>query len=112
MFFKRSKGFQSLKVTEYKSQFTDAKASHILVDVRTPAEFKGGHLPGAINIPLQQFADRVSELDGDDPVVVVCASGNRSKSASNILVRSGRKQVYNLSGGTMAWKMQGFPLRG
>ena len=112
MFFRKSaKSYHSLTVTDYKANFHDAKSDYVLVDVRTPNEFKGGHLPGAINIPLQQIAQRTDEIALDKPVVVVCASGNRSKSASNILARAGHKDVYNLSGGTMAWIRQGFPTR-
>jgi rhodanese-related sulfurtransferase len=68
-----------------------------LVDVRTPGEFAAGHLPGAINIPLQQLDDRLAELEPkDSPVVLYCRSGHRSGSAARTLKSSGFGMVYNL----------------
>ncbi len=61
-----------------------------LVDVRTHAEFSRGHLEGALNIPVQELASRVSEVGSKDvPVVVYCASGVRSASARSILKNAG-----------------------
>jgi rhodanese-related sulfurtransferase len=68
-----------------------------LVDVRTPGEFAAGHLPGAINIPLQQLDDRLAELrPKDSPVVLYCRSGNRSGSAARTLKSAGFGRVYDL----------------
>ncbi|ADN76850.1 Rhodanese domain protein [Ferrimonas balearica DSM 9799] len=72
----------------------------LLVDVRTPGEFAAGHLPGAINIPLDQLPGRLDEL-GDSksqPIVVYCRSGNRSGQALNWLSRQGYQQVQNGGG--------------
>lgn len=74
-----------------------------LLDVRTPKEFAEGHLPGAINIPVQELPQRVGELGGAPKgVVVYCAAGGRSASAAEILKRSGMTQVHNL-GPMSAW---------
>jgi rhodanese-related sulfurtransferase len=68
-----------------------------LVDVRTPGEFAGGHLPGAVNVPLAEIEGRMRELKGgDSPVVVYCASGIRSRQAKRILVRAGIAEVHDL----------------
>jgi rhodanese-related sulfurtransferase len=68
-----------------------------LVDVRTPAEHKAGHIDGSINVPVQELARRVSELgDKSKPVVVYCASGVRSASAAGILRRAGFTEVHDL----------------
>ena len=70
-----------------------------LVDVRTPGEFSGGALPGAINIPLGDLPGRVGELKKDPrPVVVYCASGMRSGQAKRILAGAGLAEVYDLGG--------------
>jgi rhodanese-related sulfurtransferase len=62
----------------------------MIIDVRTPAEFKAGHLPGSINIPLQEFQKRWKEIPmSEDPVVLCCASGNRSKIATQFLRKQG-----------------------
>jgi rhodanese-related sulfurtransferase len=68
-----------------------------LVDVRTPGEFAAGHLPGAINIPLQQLGDRLVELQPKDaPVVLYCRSGSRSGSAARTLKSAGFAVVHDL----------------
>jgi len=68
-----------------------------LVDVRTPEEFAGGHLPGAVNIPVQQLSQRMSELDPKDkPIVVYCRSGHRSGQAAALLKGAGHAEVHDL----------------
>ena len=68
-----------------------------LVDVRTPAEFAAGHLPGAINIPVQELADRLAELQPKDtPVVLYCRSGRRSSTAARTLKSAGFAAVHDL----------------
>lgn len=68
-----------------------------LVDVRTPGEFAGGHLPGAINVPLDQLGARAGELkQGETPIVVYCASGVRSGQAKRILASAGITDVHDL----------------
>jgi len=69
-----------------------------LVDVRSPGEFAGGSAEGAVNIPLDQIANRANELKGKEPIVVFCRSGNRSGQAKSILEQKGFKDVIN--GGT------------
>lgn len=68
-----------------------------LVDVRTPQEFATGHIPGAVNIPLQELERRMPELDGKDrPIVVYCRSGNRSSNAARMLEKAGYTDIHNL----------------
>jgi len=74
-----------------------------LVDVRSPAEFSSGHLPGAINIPVQELSTRTGELaPSDKPIVLYCQSGMRSASAARILKSAGYSAVHNL-GGMRRW---------
>ncbi|MBI3199925.1 MAG: rhodanese-like domain-containing protein [Myxococcales bacterium] len=69
----------------------------LLLDVRTPAEFASGHLPGAVSIPLAELEGRVAELGPKDrPVVTYCASGVRSAVASRLLAGAGFGKVKNL----------------
>ncbi len=68
----------------------------LLVDVRTFNEYGLGHLPGAINIPVQELADRLGELPRNKPIVLYCASGMRSLRADLLLKRSGFEQVLDL----------------
>ena len=82
----------------------------VVVDVREPWEYKQGHVPGAILIPLGQLSKRVSELDTEHPVAVICASGNRSQSAAALLGQKGFKTIYNVVGGTGAWMHDKLPI--
>ena len=80
-----------------------------LVDVRERWEYRVGHIPDAKNIPLGELLDRVDELR--EPVILVCASGNRSGQAAHYLTEHGIiKNVANLMGGTTGWQARGFPV--
>ncbi|MFM2305746.1 MAG: hypothetical protein RLZZ367_415 [Bacteroidota bacterium] len=61
-----------------------------VVDVRTPGEFMGGHVAGSINIPLQEIQERLDEIKAlPQPIVLCCASGNRSGQATYFLKQQG-----------------------
>lgn len=80
-----------------------SKAGAVLVDVRTPAEVeKGKASPAAINIPLQEIPQRLSEFPKDKDVLIYCRSGKRSMAASKFLVENGYTRVFNIDGGIMA----------
>ena len=81
-----------------------------VLDVREPWEFRNGHIPGAKLIPLSELQSRFTELDPEQPVAVVCHTGNRSQTAGAILAQKGFKKVYNLREGTASWQYQGLPL--
>ena len=74
------------------------KNGAFLVDVRTPGEFAGGSVPGAVNIPLDQVSSQIARFKGKKGVVVFCKSGMRSGQAKSILDQNGIPQVIN--GGT------------
>jgi phage shock protein E len=70
-----------------------------IVDVRTPGEFAMGHVEGAINIPLDRVPDQVAEFQSmPKPIVLCCASGNRSGQATRFLLAQGVTDVYNGGG--------------
>ena len=72
-------------------------AGALLLDVRTQEEYTGeGHLPGAVNIPVQELGDRLGELPNDRAIVVYCRSGSRSARAAGILRSAGRTRVFDL----------------
>ena len=74
-----------------------------LVDVRTPEEFAAGHIPGAVNIPVQELDRRIGELEPkENTVVVYCRSGNRSGRAARLLESSGYAQIHDL-GSMSSW---------
>lgn len=80
------------------------------VDVRTEAEHDLNHIPGTINIPLDQLQQHIGQLKKYDKIVVQCASGSRSAFACNVLPGLGVKDVSSLEGGIMAWEQAGLPL--
>ena len=86
------------------------KGGVVVVDVREPAEWAHGHIPEAVHIPLGTLMNRPRELLQHDSVIFVCAEGVRSAVACEVAAAIGRKQLYNLEGGTVAWWKQGFPL--
>lgn len=84
----------------------------VIVDVREPNEFKGGHIPNARNIPVGQIKDRGKELEKlkSKPLLLVCQTGNRSAQACAGLVTGGFAQAVALSGGMAAWQQAGMPV--
>jgi rhodanese-related sulfurtransferase len=84
----------------------------VIVDVREPNEFKGGHIPNARNIPAGQITERGKELDKlkSKPLLLVCQTGNRSTQACAGLVTGGFAQAVALSGGMAAWQQAGMPV--
>ena len=71
------------------------KRGAVIVDVRTPSEYLGGHIPGSLNIPLQQIPGKLSGIPKEKVVITCCASGMRSGAAKNILKSNRYKEVYN-----------------
>ena len=67
----------------------------VIVDVRTPGEYAGGHIKGSVNIPLQSLGSQMAKLKKDKPVITCCASGMRSGSARAMLQSAGFTEVYN-----------------
>ncbi|MFO7734929.1 MAG: FAD-dependent oxidoreductase [bacterium] len=80
-------------------ELRDNLDSHTIVDVRTPEEISLGTIEGAVNIPLDELRNRMTELDKKDSIVVVCAVGLRGYLAARILSQNGFENVKNLSGG-------------
>lgn len=82
----------------------------VVVDVREAWEYRRGHVPGAVLIPLGDLATRVDELDPGQPTAVICATGNRSQAAAALLGRQGFAKVYNVLDGIEGWQEAGFPI--
>lgn len=80
-------------------ELVQQKNEVMLIDTRTPEEFSFGSIPGAINIPLDDLRDRMSEVPTSKPIVLFCAVGLRGYLAQRILMGNGYRNVRNLSGG-------------
>jgi rhodanese-related sulfurtransferase len=78
-----------------------------LIDVRSNAEFAVGHIPGAMNVPMEQVETRLADI-GTGPVALVCEAGTRARIVAGWLAR--RQEVCVLEGGTAAWRNAGQPL--
>jgi hydroxyacylglutathione hydrolase len=81
-----------------------------LVDIRGPAEWRNGRIPGAQHIFLPQLRSRTAELDRARPVLVYCATGYRASLAASVLEQEGFDDVRNLPGSFHAWKAAKFPV--
>jgi rhodanese-related sulfurtransferase len=84
----------------------------LVLDVRETGEWSSGHIHGARHIALAQLEKRMSELEKfkDRPIIICCASGNRSSSACGQLKKGGFEKVYSLDGGVSAWLTANLPL--
>lgn len=77
-------------------------SEHFLLDVRTVGEFADGHIPGAINIPVEQLRERLDEVPRDRKIAAYCKVGQRGYLATRILLQNGF-DVANISGGYTSW---------
>jgi len=82
-----------------------------VVDVRGPDEWRRGHIPGAIHIPLAALPDRISELNAGAPIVLHCGGGSRSSIAASFLQARGINNVSNLAGGYESWVKSGLKIQ-
>lgn len=75
-----------------------------LLDVRETSEYEGGHIEGAVNAPLSSLDANQLSYPKDEPIYVICRSGNRSAQAASRLQDAGYTEIYDVSGGMMAWE--------
>jgi rhodanese-related sulfurtransferase len=99
--------FWRLSVNEAKDKI-DAGAQ--VIDVRTPGEYAGGHVPGSLNIPHMAILARQGELAKDRELVFICQMGSRSALAAEFAAAAGFKELYNVEGGTESWVKAGLPV--
>ncbi len=86
--------------------------NRITLDIRTPAEYKKGHIKDAINIDFygSNFKDELNELDKNKKYSIYCHSGNRTHKAMDLMHELGFKDVLELQGGITFWQMNGLEL--
>ncbi|MEI4831249.1 rhodanese-like domain-containing protein [Bacillus sp. FJAT-53711] len=95
------KGVKNISGKELKDEIK--KKNKQLIDVRTPGEFRGNHIQGFRNMPLNELVQKANSLDKNKEVIVICQSGMRSKQATKVLKKLGFKHIVNVSGGMNAW---------
>lgn len=91
---------------EEAKEIIESQENLIILDVRTKEEFDAGHIEGAIQIPVEELKNRVSEIEEykDEPLLVYCRSGNRSSKAVDILVDNDFTNIKHMNQGYMNWK--------
>ncbi len=109
-FGNRIRGIKDVETVEALQLINHKNA--LVLDVREESEYKSGHILNAKWIPLGKLGERTGELERfrDQPIVVVCRSGNRSATACAMLGKKGFTQAVNLAGGVMAWEKSSLPL--
>lgn len=88
------------------------KPELVVVDIRTPAEFAGGHIKGAVNIDFQTegFAEAIAALDAGVPTVFHCRSGGRSGQAQSLFESLPFTELYHFAAGSNGWSAAGYPI--
>ncbi|MDD5180689.1 MAG: rhodanese-like domain-containing protein [Gallionellaceae bacterium] len=110
LFGNRMRGLKEAGIAEALQLINHKNA--LVLDVREAKEFDAGHILNSKLIPLGNLRQRANELEHqrEQPIVVVCRSGQRSSAACTLLGKQGFSQVYNLSGGILAWEKANMPL--
>jgi rhodanese-related sulfurtransferase len=98
-------------VSEAHERLSTDPLRPLLVDVRNHDEFERARVEGSILMPLPVFASRCRELPADRPLFLICASGNRSGTATGHLLALGYPDASNVEGGIIAWYRAGLPIR-
>lgn len=98
--------YDTIDAEKAKNLLAQKSEKPAVIDVRTPEEFKKGHLRGARNINFfgPRFEDDILKLPRDMPILLYCQSGRRSEAAADMLAREGFNKVMSLKGGISAWK--------
>lgn len=97
--FKDRAKVQQITGDTYRNLVKDKSLKVQCIDVRTPQEIQGNKIKGFKNIPLQELKSRLDELDKEQPVILLCATGSRSFMAGRVLAKAGFKSLYNIQRG-------------
>ena len=104
--------FQTPAITAQGLHASQASTDQLLViDVRDRAEYKSGHVPGAINIPHKKLRKQLDKLVDANGVVLYCINGRRTRLAEQTLIENDVANVFHLEGGLIGWRQGGFKVR-
>ena len=107
-FWGLAQGFTIVTVDDLNRALADPKT--FVIDVRTPQEYAGGHVPGAVNWPLQEIESWWSKVPKDRVVYIKCNTQNRSRVAVQYLMSKGYNDLKLVQGGIQAWRSRGYPI--
>jgi len=104
------RGYSSISPSQCTQMINHENA--LILDVRENNEYSGGHIINSLHIPLSSLKTRLADIEKHktQKVIIACRSGNRSSQACATLRKEGFEQVFNLSGGVMAWENASLPL--
>src|SRR5213082_3555419 len=106
-------GFSNAEIAQMTVHELNKRGSTFqILDVRSPGEWKRGHVPGARHIFLPELRKHIGELDHARPTAVDCGSGYRASIATSILKPEGFNELWNVPGSWEAWKKAGLPVEG
>lgn len=105
----RLRGIRTVPVSEAVRLINRERA--IVIDVRNPEEFQGGHIPAALNLPLKGLAARLGDIEKhrQRPVILSCRTSQRSLAAASVLAKAGFSSPIVLAGGFTAWQSENLP---
>ncbi len=108
LLFTEIKAQTTLSTDDFQGKLSNATHAQLL-DVRTPQEYKEGHLNNSLNIDYKSsdFREKIKSLDKTKPVFVYCLAGSRSAAAAEILHENGFKEIYDMKGGYLKWTSSG-----
>jgi len=110
--FGSASDFQTPAITAQDLYNRQEGADRLLViDVRDRAEYKTGHVPGAVNIPQKKLERQLDKLTDANGVVLYCINGSRTRLAEQTLIENDVANVFHLEGGLLGWRKGGFKVK-
>jgi len=105
LFFQQTPKVEVLEKAEYEAL---VEQGYAVIDVRTPEEFKEGHIKGALNIDVKSeaFVNEIQQPTPSDTLLIYCRSGRRSQYAAQVMVSFGFQKIYDLEGGFLRWESE------
>ena len=98
-YFKMPEGLKEIEVEHLDTKNSNAK----IIDVRTEGEYEKGHIDNSVNIPLSQIRKHIEDYGKEDEILLICATGHRSRAAAKNFLENGYQNVSHLKGGMMSY---------
>jgi rhodanese-related sulfurtransferase len=106
--FRHPAGLRDLTAAEVLAARDAGRA--VVIDVRTPSEYRSGHIEGALSIPMGREAQILRQWAPDTPLILICRTGHRSQAVAHVLLKNGYQAVSHLKGGMTAYQREHYPV--